>query len=147
MVLIERYIETDNNSLLDSKTPSMSIISKHSKSHLSSSFPPKNASIGIFDEVLKGLEMIKCPEIGTRVISYNVIFTGLYHNVRFEFNVYVNAQGHLNRKTRQNPVWHKPVAPPDILRDAIDEVVQWVKSVDGAGNVTALQGRSDRSRQ
>src|SRR5437016_4293799 len=147
MVLIQREIETDNNSLLGSKTPSMSITSKHSKSHLSPSSPPKSASVDIFDEVLKGLEIIKCTEIGTQVISYGVIFTGLYHNVRFEFNVYVNAQGHLNHKTRQNPVWHKPVTPPDILRDTMDEVVQWVKSVDGAGNVTALQGRSDRSRQ
>ena len=125
----------------------MSITLKHSKSHLSPSSPPKSASVDIFDEVLKQLEMIKCNEIGTRVISYDVIFTGLYHDVRFEFNVYVNAQGHLNHKNRQNPVWHKPVAQPDTLRDAIDEVVQWVKNVDGAGNVAALQGRSDRSRQ
>ena len=47
-----------------------------------------------------------------------------YHNVRFEFNIYVNGQGRLNRKTRHNPVWHKPVTPPNTLRDAIDEVVQ-----------------------
>src|SRR5208282_5977963 len=122
-------------------------MSKYSKSHpsSSSSSPPKNASVDIFDEVLKGLETIRCTEIGTRAISYGVIFTGSYRDVRFEFNVYVNAQGHLNRKTRQNPVWHKPIAPPDILRDAIDEVVRWVKSVDGTGNVAALQGRSDRS--
>jgi len=39
----------------------------------------------------------------------------------------------------------KPVALPDSLRDVIDEVVQWVKSVDAARDVTALQGRSDRS--
>ena len=71
----------------------------------------------------------------------------LYHDIRFEFNVYVNGQGRLNPKTRQNPVWHKPVAPPDTLRDAIEEVVQWVKSVDEAGNMTALQGHSDHSRQ
>jgi hypothetical protein len=109
------------------KIPSMSITSKHSKSHRSPSSPPKKTSVDLFDEVLKGLEMIKCTEIGTRVIFYGVIFTDLYHDVRFEFNVYVNAQGHLNRKTRQNPVWHKPIAPPDTLRDAIDEVVPWVK--------------------
>ena len=91
--------------------------------------------------------MIKCTETRTRAISYGVIFTGLYHDIRFEFNVYVNGQGRLNPKTRQNPVWHKPVAPPDTLRDAIEEVVQWVKSVDEAGNMTALQDRSDHSRQ
>jgi hypothetical protein len=117
----------------------MSVPLKHSKSHLSRS-SPKSASVDIFDEVLKRLEVIKCTEIRTRAISYGVIFTGLYHNVRFEFNVYVNGQGRLNRKARQNPVWHKPVAPPDMLRDAIDQVVQWVKSVDVAGDVTAPQG-------
>ena len=121
----------------------MSIASKHSKSHPSLSSPPKTVSVDIFDEVLKGLETIKCTEIGTRVISYGVIFTGLYRDVRFEFNVYVNAQRHLNRKTRQNPVWHKPIAPPDPLRDTIDEVVQWVKSMNEAGNMTTLQGRSE----
>ena len=129
------------------KTPSMSITLKHSKSHPSPSSLPKSTSVDIFDKVLKRLEMIKCTEIGTRAISYGVIFTGLYHDVRFEFNVYINGQGRLNLKTKQNPVWHKPVAPPDTLRDMIDEVVRWVKSVDGAGNMTALQGRSDRSRQ
>ena len=63
----------------------------------------------IFDEVLKGLEMIKCTEIGIRVISYDMIFTGLYHDVRFEFNVYINVEEHLNHKTKQNPVWHKSI--------------------------------------
>ena len=108
------------------KLPSMSIMLKHSKSHLPS--PPTIASVDIFDEVLKWLEMIKCTEIKTRAISYGVIFTGLYHNIRFEFNIYVNSQGRLNHKTKQNPVWHKPVIPPHMLRDAIDEVVQWVKA-------------------
>jgi hypothetical protein len=124
----------------------MSITLKHSKYHLSRS-SPKSASVDVFDEVLKRLEMIKCTEIRTRAISYGVIFTGLYDNIRFEFNVYVNGQGHLNRKTRQNPVWHKPVVPPDRLRDAIDQVVQWVKSVDIAEDVTAPQGRQDHSHQ
>jgi hypothetical protein len=103
--------------------------------------------VNIFDEVLKRLEMIKCTEIRTRAISYGVIFTGLYHDVRFEFNIYVNAQGCLNRKTRQNSVWHKPVVPPDTLQDAIDEVVQWVKSVEAARGVTVPQGGSNRSDQ
>ena len=94
----------------------MNIISKHSKFHLSSSSSLKNTSIDIFNEILKELEIIECTEIETRVISYGVIFTGLYRNVGFEFNVYINAQGHLNRKTRQNPVWHKPVTLPDIER-------------------------------
>ena len=125
---------------------SMSITLKHSKSHLSRS-SPKSASVDVFDEVLKRLEMIKCTEIRTRAISYGVIFTGLYDNIRFEFNIYVNSQGRLNRKTRQNPVWHKPVVPPDMLRDAIDQVVQWVKSVDIAEDVTAPQRRQDHSHQ
>jgi hypothetical protein len=119
-------------------------MSKLSKSHLSPSSLPTSASADVFDEVLKGLKMIKCTEIRTWVISYGVIFTGLYRDVKF---IYINVQGHLNRKTRQNPVWHKLVAPPDTLRDAIDEVGQWVKSVDGARNMTALQGHSDCSRQ
>ena len=59
------------------KPPSMSITLKDSKSHLSLSCPPKGASVDVFDEVLKRLEMIKCTEIKTRVISYGVIFTGL----------------------------------------------------------------------
>ena len=125
----------------------MSSALKHSKPHLSLSSPSPHASVDIFDEVIKRLKMIKCTEIRTRAISYGVIFTGLYHDIRFEFNVYVNGQGRLNPKTRQNPVWHKPVVPPDTLRDAIEEVVQWVKSVDEAGNMTALQGRLDHSRQ
>ena len=108
----------------------MSVMLKHSKSHPSPSSPPKTVPVNIFDEVLKRLEMIKCTEIETRVISYGMIFKGFYQEVRFEFNIYVNAQGHLNRKTRQNPVWHKPVIPPDMLKDVIDEVVQWVKSIE-----------------
>jgi len=109
----------------------MSLILKHSTSHLPPPSAPRRASINVFDDVLKRLEMLKCAEVGTRAISYGMIFTGFYHDVRFEFNVYVNAQGRLNRKTRQNPVWHKPVTPPDTLREAIDEVIQWVKSADG----------------
>ena len=31
-----------------------------------------------------GLEMIKCTEVGTRAISYGVIFTGLYHQIRIQ---------------------------------------------------------------
>jgi hypothetical protein len=58
-----------------------------------------------------------------------MIFTGLYHDVRFEFKVYVNGQGSLNRKTGQNLVWHKPVTPPDMLRDAIDEVIRLLKAL------------------
>ena len=105
----------------------MSITLKHSKSHLGST--PRGASVHVFDEVLKRLEMVKCTEIKTRAISYDMIFTGLYHNIRFEFNVYVNSQGCLNHKTKQNSVWHKSVIPPDILRDAIDEVVEWIKGI------------------
>ena len=70
----------------------MSVALKDSKSHVSLSFHPKDASLDLFDEALKRLEMIKCTEIGTPAISYGMIFTGLYHNVRFEFNVYVNAK-------------------------------------------------------
>ena len=50
----------------------------------------------VFDEVLKQLEMIECTEIRTRAISYGMIFTGLYRDVRFEFNIYLNSQGSLN---------------------------------------------------
>ena len=85
---------------------------------------PQSASINVFDDVVKRLEILKCTEVRTRAISYGMIFTGLYRDVGFEFNVYVNAQGHLNRKTRQSHVWHKPVTPPDRLKDAIDEVIQ-----------------------
>lgn len=125
----------------------MNVMMKYSKSHHSFSSLPKGARLNVFDEVLKRLEMIKCTEIRTRAISYGMIFTGFYHDVGFEFNVYVNSQGHLNRKTKQNPVWHKPIAPPDPLRDAIDEVVQWVKSVDGPEGVIAPQARLDRGCQ
>ena len=107
----------------------MSLTLKYSKSHRSSSSPSKGAHVKVFDEVLKRLEMIECTEIRTRAISYGMIFTGFYHNVEFEFNVYVNGQGRLNPKTRRNPVWHKPVAPPDTLR---------------AGNVTKPQGHLGR---
>ena len=63
----------------------------------------------------------------------------LYYHVGFEFNVYVNAQGDPNGKTRQNPLWHKPTAPPEMLREAIDELIQQVKSVDGLRcNMVAL---------
>jgi len=73
-----------------------------------------------------------------------MIFTGLYHNVRFKFNVYVNSQGYVSQKAKQNPIWHKPVSLPGTLKDGIDEVVQRAKSIDGAGNVTAMQGHPDR---
>jgi hypothetical protein len=124
----------------------MSLTLKSSKSHQSLSSPPKTASVNVFYEVPKRLEMIKCTDIRTRVISYGMIFTGLYRDVRFEFNIYINAQGRLNRKGRQNLVWHKPAIPPDMLRDAIDEVVEWVKSVDLCERCDrAARGRSDRS--
>jgi hypothetical protein len=55
----------------------MSIMSKHFKSHPSPSSHLKSASVDIFDEVVKGLKMIKCTEIRTQVISYAMIFTGL----------------------------------------------------------------------
>jgi len=45
----------------------------------------------------------------------------------FEFNVYVNAQG--NGKARQNHLWHKPITPPEMLREALNEVIPQVKSV------------------
>jgi len=104
------------------KPRSMSeITSKDSKPHR----PPKVTSVNVFDEVLKRLEMIKCTEISTRMISYGMIFKGLYHGVGFEFNVYVNGKGHLNPKTKHNPVWHKPVRPLVALRHTIDKVIEW----------------------
>ena len=112
----------------------MSLTLKHSTSHLPlPSAPPRRASNNVFDDILKRLEILKCTEVRTRAISYGMIFTGFYHNVGFEFNVYVNAQGRLNLKTRHNPVWHKPVTPPDKLKDAMDEVIQQVKIADGLG--------------
>jgi len=51
--------------------------------------------------------ILKCTEVKARVILHGMIFIGFYHEVGFEFNVYVDAQGCLNRKTRQNPVWRK----------------------------------------
>jgi hypothetical protein len=120
------------------KSSSMSSTLKCSKPHLSYSSHPKGASVDLFEEVLKPLEMIKCTEIGTRVISYGVIFTGLYHDIQFEFNFYINAQRRLNCETRQNSVWNKPVILPDTLRDVIDEVVQWVKSIDVGQDMTRL---------
>ena len=89
----------------------MSVTLKHSKSRRSSSSPREGAPVNVFDAVFKRLEMIECTEIETRAISYGVIFNGFYHGVGFEFNVYVNGQGRLNRKANQNPVWHKPIAP------------------------------------
>ena len=73
--------------------------------------------------------MLKCTEVKTHVAD-GMIFMGLYPDVGFEFNVHVNAQGCLDRKTRQNTIWHKPVTPPDMLREATDEVIQQVKWVD-----------------
>ena len=67
--------------------------------------------------------------------------------LRFEFNIYVHAQGHLNHKNRQNTVWHKPVVPPDMLRDAIHDVVQWVKSIEAARDAAGLQSRPGLSWQ
>ena len=69
-----------------------------------------------------------------------MVFTGFYRGVGFEFNGYVNGRGRLNRKTRQNPVWHKPVTPPDTLRQEIDKVIRWMKSIDGTVNVTVPRG-------
>jgi len=111
----------------------MSLALKHSTSRLSLPSASRSAFINVFDNVLKRLEILRCTEVRTRATSYGIIFTGFYHDVGFEFNVYVNAQGRLNHKTRQNPVWHKPVTPPDRLKEAIDEVIRWVKSVDGLG--------------
>jgi len=82
----------------------MNIVLKYSKSHFSFSFSSKNALIDVFNEVLKGLEMIECIEIETRVISYDMIFINLYRDIKFEFNVYINIQRYLNRKIKQNPV-------------------------------------------
>jgi len=119
----------------------MSVTLKHSKSRRSSSSPREGAPVNVFDAVFKRLEMIECTEIETRAISYGVIFTGFYHGVGFEFNVYVNGQGRLNRKANQNPVWHQPIAPPHILRDEIDEVIRRVKRVEGTGDIRVMRRR------
>ena len=96
--------------------------------------------VNVFDEVLKRLETIACAEIQTRAISYGIIFMGFYRGVGFEFNVYVNSQGCLNPKSRQNPVWHKPVTPPGTLRHEIDEVIRRIKGIEGNGDVTVPRG-------
>jgi len=82
----------------------MSLTLKHPTFRLPLPSAPQRASINIFDDVLKRLEVLKCAEVRTRAISYGMIFTGFYRDVWFEINVYVNAQGRLNRKTKQNPV-------------------------------------------
>ena len=122
-------------------------MSKHSKSRRPFSSLHKGGRVDIFSEVLKRLTRSHALRSGLRAISYGMIFMGFYRDVAFEFNIYVNSQGHLNRKTKQNPVWHKPVTPPDSLRDEIDEVIQWVKSVDGTGDVTVRQSHTDRDRR
>ena len=50
-------------------------------------------------------------------------------------------------KTRHNPVWHKPVSPPDMLRGSIEEVIEWAKSVETVGDTTAPQCRLGRRCQ
>src|SRR5579871_394844 len=103
---------------------SMSVTTKRSRSQRPHSYPPRGAQVNVFDTVFTRLEAIAYAKIRTRAISYGMVFMGFYRGVGFEFNVYINGQGHLNRKTRQNPVWHKPVTPLDTLRHEIDEVIQ-----------------------
>ena len=111
------------------------------------SLPPQRHAHERIDELLTRLETISCTEIRTQAISYGIIFTGFYRGIGFEFNVYVNGQGRLDRKTRHIAVWYEPVTPPDMLRDEIDEVIQWIKSIYGTGDVMALWGHLDRDRR
>ena len=96
----------------------------------------------IFDEVLKRLNTIASSEIrdSSDILRHDFLPTF----ITFEFNVYVNGQGRLNHKTKRSHVWHKLVTPPNTLRDEIDEVIQWVKSVDGPG--TSQCAEPHRSR-
>jgi len=56
----------------------MSLTFKHSILRLPlPSAPPQSASINVFDEVLKRLEMLKCTEVRTRAISYGTLPLGL----------------------------------------------------------------------
>jgi len=108
-------------------------IQKYLPKRASGSKPP--TELNVFDEVLKRLEMMNCTELATKRINYGCIFKGLYAgDTRFEFNIHIKADGHLNQKpNKKNPVWNKPREPPLELRNAVSEVVEWCKRVEANG--------------
>jgi len=115
-----------------------SVISKHC---VPKSFPPKSTGVNVFDEVLKRLEQTMCTEVIYQKIDYGMNFKGLYRDTRFDFNVYVGADGQLKRKAKKrNCVWNKPCEPPVALKAAVDEVIQWVKGVEANGGRKAAIG-------
>lgn len=95
--------------------------------------------VSIFKEVSNALDLLKCENVTFCEIRYGYKFLGTYNGVRFEFNVWTTKSGRLNAKPKKdkgvirdrvNPVWDAPKAPPIPLKLRIDQVVEWVKTVE-----------------
>jgi len=95
--------------------------------------------VSVFKEVRNALDILKCENVTYREIRYGHKFLGTFNGVRFEFNVWTTKSGRLNVKPKKvngitrdrvNPVWDAPKAPPVPLKNEIDQVLEWVKSVE-----------------
>jgi hypothetical protein len=109
---------------------------------------PKSTGVNVFDEVLKRLEQTICTEVTYDKIDNGMNFRGSYKDIRFDFNIYVGADGQLNRKAKKkNCVWMKPSEPPAAVKTAVDEVIQWVKRVEANGGRKAVIGSVSLAEQ
>jgi hypothetical protein len=95
--------------------------------------------VSVSNEVRTVLETFKCENIAHSEIRYGHKFVGTFNGVQFEFNVWTTKSGRLNAKAKKvrgvtrdrvNPVWDAPKAPPIPLKHKIDQVVEWVKTVE-----------------
>ena len=110
--------------------PSMSLTMKHSKSHLPLLCAPGRASINVFNDVLKWLEILECTKVRTWVISYGVILWACIIMSRLTQCLCQCSRWH-QWQNRAEPSLAQTNRPPEISKEATDEVIQQVKSVYG----------------
>ena len=76
-----------------------------------------------------------------------MIVTGFISLLLLNSTFTVTAKAISTQKQGRTPVWHTLVAPAETLRDAINKVAQWVKTVEGTWNMTLPQGVLDQAYQ
>lgn len=103
--------------------------------------------VNVFKEIYNVLDTFNCENITYCEIRYGYKFLGVFNGLRFEFNVWTTKSGRLNAKAKKvkgverervNPVWDAPKAPPIPLKHKIDQVLEWVKTVE-EGKLTRTQ--------
>ena len=101
--------------------------------------------VNVFNEIRNALERLECEELSAREMRHALKFTGTFNGTPFMLNVYTMKDGRL--KTRNcdgvkeecvNPVWDRPQRPPARLKNAVEDVIRWIKAAE-AGSLTSSE--------